>query len=328
MAKPRIPQALIELIINEGEIIDLAGGSTLFQAGDIEEAMYLITDGRILIRFDGGWDEVELGLGDIFGELALIFDNHGRTASAIASQPAQVVRVDRDGFNRLADKAPRLMFDMLRNTSASLLNMEQKLVERLKASNRSLQQAHDYLRRTQTELTERELEARTDPLTGIYNRRCFNEHVDTHLPLRFGDPGVGVLYVDMDRFKAVNDQHGHACGDLALKAVARIIRDNVRKSDIPCRIGGDEFAVLLSGIDSDEALEIGRRVHRDIATLTLPRPYEFLRLSVSVGGALAEADESIEDLLARVDSALYEAKRRGRDQVVWDDASDMTLIAG
>ncbi|MGB1109148.1 MAG: GGDEF domain-containing protein [Gammaproteobacteria bacterium] len=326
MPKPKIPRALIELIRREGEVMDLSPATTIFEAGSEEEAMYLLDEGRVAIRFEGGWDEIELQPGEIFGELALIFEDHSRTGSAISVDRARVIRVDKAGFDRLADKAPRLMFDLLRNTSASLLRMEHKLVERLRASNRSLKQANDYLRRTQTELSERELEARTDALTGIYNRRCFDEHLDKHLPLKPEDPGLGVLYVDMDRFKSINDVPGHACGDVALKAVAKIIRQCVRKSDMPCRIGGDEFAVLMADTNRGDAMAIGQRIHESITDNSLPVPYQNVRLSVSVGGALAERDESVAGLLRRVDSALYDAKGKGRNQVVWDDSSDATVF--
>jgi diguanylate cyclase (GGDEF)-like protein len=122
--------------------------------------------------------------------------------------------------------------------------------------------------------------------------------------------------VDIDRFKMLNDAHGHAIGDEVLRAVARAIAGAVREHDVPARFGGEEFAVLLRNPSHAVALEVGERVREAVRRLDLRR-FKVSGVSVSVGVAVAtSADQPIAQLLEQADHALYRAKRAGRDRVV------------
>jgi diguanylate cyclase (GGDEF)-like protein len=122
--------------------------------------------------------------------------------------------------------------------------------------------------------------------------------------------------VDIDRFKLLNDTHGHAVGDEVLRAVAGAIASAVREDDVPARFGGEEFAVLLRNPSRDVAVEVGERVREAVAALDLSR-FGVAAASVSVGVAVAVApDQPIGDIVEQADRALYEAKRGGRDRVV------------
>ena len=166
--------------------------------------------------------------------------------------------------------------------------------------------------------SHRQAEARasTDGLTGLPNRRYFDEFCALLSRRRRAEDSVGVLMVDIDKFKAINDAHGHQVGDEVLRAVAAAIVGAVREDDVPARYGGEEFAVLLRNPTLEVAVEVGERVREAVAALDLSRS-GVAAVRVSVGAAVAEdADEPITTTIEQADQALYEAKRTGRDRVV------------
>jgi diguanylate cyclase (GGDEF)-like protein len=158
--------------------------------------------------------------------------------------------------------------------------------------------------------------ASTDPLTSLPNRRYFEEFSTLLAQRRRAGDAVAVLMIDIDKFKVLNDTYGHPIGDQVLKAVAGAITTTVRDQDIPARIGGEEFAVLLRNPAPAVALEVGERVRQAVRELDL-RFIGVPGVSVSVGVAhAASADEPIDDLIERADKALLRAKRAGRDRVL------------
>ncbi len=165
-------------------------------------------------------------------------------------------------------------------------------------------------------LREVEVRATTDALTGLPNRRYFDEYVGVLARRRRAEDRVGVLMVDIDRFKDLNDTFGHAVGDHVLREVARAIGRAVREGDVPSRYGGEEFAVLLRNPSAEVAMEVGERVRRSVAALDL-RHLGVPGVSVSVGVAVADApDVLLDSVIDEADRALYRAKRSGRDRVV------------
>ncbi len=158
--------------------------------------------------------------------------------------------------------------------------------------------------------------ASTDALTGLPNRRYFDEFCALLARRRRAEDAIGILMVDIDRFKRLNDAHGHAIGDEVLRAVAGAIAAAVREDDVPARFGGEEFAVLLRNPHLEEAVEVGERVRYAVSSLDLSR-FAVESVSVSVGVAVATShDQPIAEIIERADRALYDAKRRGRDRVV------------
>ena len=165
-------------------------------------------------------------------------------------------------------------------------------------------------------LREAEARASTDALTGLPNRRYFDEYLGLLAKRRRAEDRVGVLMVDIDRFKKLNDTFGHAVGDHVLREVARAIAEAVREDDVPARFGGEEFAVLLRNPSPEIAVEVGERVRRAVASLDLRR-LGVPGVSVSVGVAVAESpDVALDVVVDEADQALYRAKRAGRDRVV------------
>ena len=160
------------------------------------------------------------------------------------------------------------------------------------------------------------VQASTDGLTGLPNRRYFDEVCGLMARRRRTDDTVGVLMIDIDRFKGLNDRYGHQVGDEVLREVARAIVSAVREDDVPARYGGEEFAVILKSPTPGMAVEVGERVREAVGRLDL-RAWGIPGVSVSVGAAVAEdPDEPIADVIEAADGALYRAKKRGRDQVV------------
>ena len=161
-----------------------------------------------------------------------------------------------------------------------------------------------------------EARASTDGLTGLPNRRYFDEFCGLLARRRRADDAVGVLMIDIDHFKALNDTYGHPAGDAVLKAVADAVARAVRDEDVPARYGGEEFAVLLRNPSPSVALDVGERVRAAVAALDL-KALGPERVTVSVGVAMARTvDQPISEIVDQADHALYRAKRLGRDRVV------------
>jgi diguanylate cyclase (GGDEF)-like protein len=162
---------------------------------------------------------------------------------------------------------------------------------------------------------EIEVAATTDALTGLPNRRFFTEYVDLLGKGRRADDAVGILMVDVDRFKLLNDRHGHAVGDVVLRAVARAIAATVRDVDLPARYGGEEFVVFLRGPSRPVALEVGERIREAVERIDLSAVGVEV-VTVSVGVAVGQGGaERVDELIVAADRALYRAKRFGRNRV-------------
>jgi two-component system cell cycle response regulator len=163
----------------------------------------------------------------------------------------------------------------------------------------------------------RQLEAlsRTDSLTGLLNRRVLDEDLARALAQarRYGHR-VSVVMLDLDHFKSVNDTHGHKGGDHVLRAFARLAQSVFRDTDAVYRFGGEEFAALLPHSTLDDALAVANRLVAAVAAAPVDAGGTAIRVTVSAGVACAEgAGVGAEELLAEADTALYEAKRAGRN---------------
>lgn len=159
--------------------------------------------------------------------------------------------------------------------------------------------------------------AGTDPLTGALNRRAFIETAQRAMDdCRWRDRPLSLLMIDLDHFKQINDDHGHATGDNALSLVERTLHGCLRLEDAVGRVGGEEFAVLLPGADLARGEAVAERIRASVEVCGLGLPDQRLALTVSVGVAeRALAEDDVEPLLKRADQAMYAAKRAGRNRV-------------
>jgi diguanylate cyclase (GGDEF)-like protein len=160
-------------------------------------------------------------------------------------------------------------------------------------------------------------QAVTDELTGLANRRRFLSQLELEVTRsrRSGSP-LGIVLADLDDFKRINDTYGHEVGDEALRGFAEILRSTVRDVDLPVRLGGEEFAVLLPDTDLPGAAHLAERVRRAVEAATLRGPGGRLHLTASFGVSCFPVAAAAEELLADADRRLYEAKRRGKNRVV------------
>jgi|GEM_PF-569548 len=182
-----------------------------------------------------------------------------------------------------------------------------------------VRQARDQARMRAAELTvlnqTLQHDAAHDPLTGLLNRRG----LDAVLAARLGrETELAYVVGDLDLFKAVNDQHSHPVGDEVLRRVAQIMTRAVRVGDATARVGGEEFTLVLLDSPHEQAMAVCERIRATIAGYPWHELSEGLQVTMSFGGAMAAPGEGAATLAARADAALYRAKRRGRDRVVFD----------
>jgi diguanylate cyclase (GGDEF)-like protein len=178
------------------------------------------------------------------------------------------------------------------------------------------------LQRRDQELQE---QAISDPLTGLYNRRYLSEFLSRELvrAKRSATP-VAVILIDLDRFKRVNDTFGHEAGDVVLTAVGALLKSKVRGSDIACRYGGEEFALIMPQADVDAAGRRAEEVRAGVAALAPTHHGKSLgKLTASFGIALfPDHARDIDSLLRAADVALYAAKGAGRNRIMISSAGD------
>ena len=162
-------------------------------------------------------------------------------------------------------------------------------------------------------------QASRDPLTNLLNRRAFEEAANPLLAaVQRGGPPVSILLLDLDHFKMVNDTYGHKVGDQVLKAFAQQLHASARIGDLACRLGGEEFALLLADADLAQATRVAERLRKTWQQQTLKLSGSQIQSTVSIGISQASgaAQESLYTLLDQADRSLYQAKQAGRDQVV------------
>jgi len=204
-----------------------------------------------------------------------------------------------------------------KSNGATLLAQISQANEHLR---RRLDEAEASLQSKSEELQSYMTEARTDALTGLPNRRAFDDELGRRIAaFRRNATPLGVLLVDVDRFKSVNDRYGHPIGDQVLKVVANTLRQAVRESDLLSRYGGEEFVVLLGGTTTEEFRSAAERVRRHVEQTPVHCDNFELKATVSCGAAEATGGEEVASLLQRADEALYAAKSDGRNCAHWHD---------
>ena len=178
--------------------------------------------------------------------------------------------------------------------------------------------------RNQLLLTRLRGEARTDLLTGLLNRRGFDERAVIELAhAKRERRSIAVATFDLDRFKQINDEWGHQTGDLVLARIGSLLAEACRDVDVAARLGGEEFVVLLPGVDSVGAEAFTQRVRQGLIAGAAP---DFPGVRVSAGVYAAVAPIDVQVMLQRADAALYEAKHAGRDRTVTSRSSDGPVL--
>ncbi|MEL6921609.1 MAG: GGDEF domain-containing protein, partial [Pseudomonadota bacterium] len=170
--------------------------------------------------------------------------------------------------------------------------------------------------------------ALTDSLTGLQNRRYFDDTLNEYMRefAAIGKP-IGVVIIDLDFFKRINDTYGHDNGDLVLRAVSICLQQQVRAHDILARLGGEEFAIVFPNVDEFSLAQLAERVRAAIQQIHLVLDGERVNVTASIGGALWDRSETMSGLMKRADKHLYAAKNNGRNQVVMSEGTDLRGVA-
>lgn len=234
--------------------------------------------------------------------LATLFSIAGSLLAAVTVVPAMGGIVDGNAWLMC------ILCPMLVAFPASSYTFWQS--ERLRAAHRELSAALSSLAEAHRQLGER---ARRDGMTGLLNRESFLSELDQ----RRLEPGA-LLFIDVDNFKTINDEHGHLAGDEALLAVCAAVRSGLRDGDVVARIGGEEFAALLIGAGEDEAMLVAERIRSEVEAICFrPDRSAVVPLTVSIGGTPLAAGASVSDHMRAADARLYAAKRSGRNRSVF-----------
>lgn len=285
----------IQHLLQEFRACELEAGEVLLSPFNRNQYLYLLLEGELKVYLGSLENQAvsTLHSGECAGEISFI-DNDHPSAYVVASQPSLVLRLHRESLVKLFNQSPQLMQNLL-----------ELLCDRVRQGNRII--------------LDSEQNANVDTLTGCFNRRWL-EHVFERESTRcaFNDQPLCMLMLDVDHFKAYNDQHGHLAGDYALCLVAHTLRNQLRPKDSMARYGGEEFVILLPEIGVDEGRSIGERLRLSLEQVSsFYSPVGILPgVTMSIGLAQMKPKDSLEGLIARADTALYSAKQQGRNRLV------------
>jgi diguanylate cyclase (GGDEF)-like protein len=293
-----VPASLVAAVAATSEARLLAPKERLLTCGSRNSKLHVVVSGAVDVLTDGGDGHViTLGPGECVGELSVL-DGRSVSADVLAHESTVVLSFDREQIWVLIDSSAELARNLLRILAHRVRQDDSALTESARLKR--------YFERLAT----------VDGLTGLRNRRWLDDAFPRQLEraARLDQP-VSLLMIDIDRFKQMNDTHGHLVGDAVLGRVAEILTNGLRPQDLLARYGGEEFAVLLPGLDLANSINVAERLRRTVEGAKSDDGEEPLpSTTISVGVAETRHDETIASLLVRADAALYRAKHGGRNR--------------
>ena len=282
--------SLKEFLETSGSDVELQAGEILFRQDDPGDGMYWIGTG-LLVVFQGRLDDLHLLTfrhpGQIVGEIALL-ENIQRTASVAAITPAKLKYLSKEKFHGLLGLIPGFGVEIMRLLSSRL-----------------------------REVKPAEYSAGLyDHLTGALSRRAFDIRLQEEMErARLYQYNLSLVFLDIDFFKRVNDTYGHARGDEALIAFVERIKANLRTTDLLFRFGGDEFVLILQGVDQSRGPVLVQHILDDVSAMQIPgNPPLSITFSAGVSYFPADGDSAVV-LLEAADRRVYHSKRTGRGRV-------------
>lgn len=309
----RLDDSEFELFTRHAEREQVPAGRMIFRRGEYGRVLFVIESGSVRLEFGDTVADKLLGPREYFGELALFVGQHARMASAVAVEPVSVLKLSHAAFENVLETEPAIVAGFMLRSFAYLVASEQHLIAKLRRKNEDLQQTLDLLRRTQSELNNVERLTQTDELTSLNNRRGLYTFLSDLSQRRIPGARLGLMLIDVDHFKQINDVHGHLAGDLALRAIAQEIAAAAEVYDLACRLGGDEFGVLLQVRNRAELEERAQQIVMGVRHLLFQSPNEGLRLSVSIGVSFCDEELRWPDWYGTTDNLLYKVKSDGGD---------------
>ncbi len=307
-ANPKLAKALEE-ISQTGETLDDAKMAELHAA-----------------HFGGDSNDAMLEMGNkIEGELTGVMEMLESAAKDTGDYGASLNDVSAALGGDRSEAELRTLVETLVTATKTMEKRSKELEGRLQESKAEVTQLRDNMEQIRTE-------ALTDQLTGLANRRRFDDMMrcSTEDAAKEGAPLTLVLG-DIDHFKKFNDTWGHQTGDQVLKLVAQCMRQHVKAPLLPARYGGEEFAMVMPGLEVEDAVKIADLVRRTIEGKELVKKSTGENLgavTMSFGAALYSPGESVTDLIKRADACLYSAKRAGRNRVMTEVSDDLKAMAG
>lgn len=313
---PFLSPGELALFARFGHPRQAAAGEVLFRRDEAGGSMFVILSGIVELDFGEELTLGYLGPGEFFGELGLLISGHRRNADARAWTKLALLELGQGEFQKMTGHAPAQASLFLQRTIMRVVSREQALLRQLRRRNRDLETALDDLCCTIHQLSHTEELVRTDELTGLHNRRGLALYLQ-----QCRRPGAalpqGLLLIDCDCFKRVNDEHGHLAGDRVLQAVAGILRAVCPQGGLACRLGGDEFCLLLPVADRILLERTADTIMQSVKAL-LEQPHPVPRICpVSIGLCLLDPDKDWSSWYAHADNALYKAKRHGGNRPQW-----------
>lgn len=291
----RLTPRIRNVLVDASSTRRVAAGDRLLVTGEFNTSLFVVVEGAVDVLLPGVESpHVRLGPGECVGELSLI-DGHPVSADVIAAEPSVLLQLDHDR-----------VWDLIESSAIFARNLLRILAGRVRHDHAALAESSDERRRF-------ERLSMVDGLTTLHNRRWFDEVFPLHVGrLLTEGRGGALLMADVDRFKDVNDAHGHAVGDAALRRIARALTAGLRPGDLLARYGGEEFALLVADVDVKSATEVAERLRRQVAERA---GEDAPACTLSVGLATIKAGEPFASLVGRADAALLRAKQAGRDRV-------------
>ncbi len=280
---------------------DLDKGELLLSPGVPNESVFIVLSGSLNVHV-GSLDTPVLATMDVgacIGEMSIIEDRNP-SAFVIGAEASHLLVIHQT-----------VLWEMVNASHEFSKNLLVVLSERVRWHNRVIADSYGELRKF-------ERHAKTDALTGLNNRYGMEETFLREIKrCEQDEQPISLVMIDIDNFKTFNDQFGHMAGDRALSAVASILKHQFRPRDLIVRYGGDEFAVLLPGIDEKKSLSIADRVRQAVCGTTGDGSDSLIRIPIriSMGVAQLESNANLTTLIRAADAALYRAKHAGRDVV-------------
>lgn len=280
---------------------DLEEGELLLSPGTANESVFVVLSGCLNVHVGSPDAPVltTMEVGACVGEMSIIEDLDP-SAFVIAAAATHLLVIHQTVLWKMVDTSHEFTKNLLIVLS-----------ERVRSHNHVIADGYG-------EIRKQEQHARTDALTGLSNRHAMEETFLREIKrCEQDDQPISLVMIDIDNFKTFNDHFGHIAGDRVLTAVARILENKFRPRDLIVRYGGDEFAVLLPGLDETAALAVADRVRETVCDTTGDGSDSLIRIPIriSLGVAQLESNADLTTLLRAADAALYRAKHAGRDKV-------------
>jgi diguanylate cyclase (GGDEF)-like protein len=277
----------------------LKSGERLIEPDAQNQHLHLILEGSLNVHLleKESQQYTVLRAGDCVGEISIV-DGKYPSALVVAAEPLRILSIPID-----------TVWSLLNNSHQVAGNLLGILVSRMRNDNKAI---------INSTIREKlfEQQAYIDELTGVYNRHWMHKAFPRTIQrcMRNKKP-FGVMVLDIDYFKNINDAHGHMVGDVALKSIARCVQDSLRPQDLLVRYGGEEFAVLLAEANLAEATMVAERLRSKVENAEIRSREIEIRATLSIGITMTQDTDDLEHLIHEADQALYLAKQRGRNRV-------------